>query len=125
MDRLFAPRAYPTTPVWSAYPPLNVWEDKENIFVEAELPGLKLEDLNIEMEPGEVLSIKGERKPPELPEKVWHLRELGYGAFARTVELPYPVEAGKVEARFENGVLHIELPRAESAKPRRIPVKAG
>src|SRR5262249_53985115 len=74
---------------------------------------------------GNVLTIHGERKMPEVPKGVWHRQERGFGKFARALELPYPVEMGRVEARFEQGVLFITLPRAEAARPRRIPVKAG
>ena len=112
-------------PEFPAAPPVNVWEDAEKLYVEVELPGLKLEDISIEITEGNVLMIQGERKAPETPKGVWHRQERGFGKFARALELPYPVEVGKVEARFERGVLFIILPRAEAAKPRRIPVKGG
>src|SRR5262249_4877843 len=68
---------------------------------------------------------KGERKQP-VPEKgVWHRQERNYGSFARTFTLPYPVDADKVDARLENGVLLIRLAKHESARPRKIPGKAG
>lgn len=108
----------------AAYPPMNVWEDAENLYVEAELPGLKLEDLNLHIKEGSVLAIGGERKAPAAEKGVWYRQERGFGKFAREVRLPAPVAAPKVEARFENGVLFVTLPRAEEAKPRRIPVKS-
>jgi HSP20 family protein len=106
------------------YPPVNVWEDSDAAHVEAELPGLDLKDLEIYVTGGNQLTIKGERKP-NVPEKtVCHREERSYGAFTRTLTLPFNVDADKVEARFENGVLHLRLPKHESARPRKINVTA-
>ena len=108
----------------SCFPALNVWEDGEEVFVEAELPGLNLKDLEIYVTGGNQLIVKGERKPC-LPEKgVWHRQERAFGAFQRSLTLPFAVDADKVEARLENGVLRLKLTKHESAKPRKIPVKA-
>ncbi|HXG12617.1 MAG TPA: Hsp20/alpha crystallin family protein [Gemmataceae bacterium] len=107
-----------------SYPPLNVWEENENVFVEAELPGLNLNDLEIYVTGGNQLTIKGERKQPEVPKAVWHRQERGFGTFSRSLTLPFPVDPDKVDARFENGVLLIKLAKHESAKPRKISVKA-
>ena len=106
-------------------PPVSVFEDAEKLYIEVDLPGLKLEDIKIEITEGNVLTIEGERKVPDVPKGIWHRQERGFGKFARALELPYPVEMGQVEAKFEQGVLFITLPRAEAAKPRRIPVKGG
>jgi HSP20 family protein len=106
------------------FPALNAWEENEQLCVEAEVPGLDLKDLEIYVTGGNQLTIKGERRPV-LPEKgVWHRQERAYGKFARTLNLPYAVDADKVEARLENGVLLIKLAKHESARPRKIPVKA-
>ncbi len=108
----------------ASFPALNVWEDGEEVFVEAELPGLSLKDLEIYVSGGNQLTIKGERKPC-LPEKsLWHRQERVFGAFSRSLTLPFPVDADKVDARLENGVLHLQLTKHESARPRKIPVKA-
>jgi HSP20 family protein len=108
----------------AGFPALNVWEDGEKVHVEAELPGLDLKDVEIYVSGGNQLTIKGERKS-NLPEKgVWHRQERTFGAFNRSLTLPFPVDADKVEARLENGVLHIQLTKHESARPRKIPVKA-
>jgi len=125
MNRLLHRPGAEEEPEFAAAPPVNVWEDTEKLYVEVELPGMKLEDLSIEITEGNVLMIQGERKVPEAPKGVWHRQERGFGKFARALELPYPVETAKVEAKFEQGVLYITLPRAETAKPRRIPVKGG
>jgi HSP20 family protein len=108
----------------SAFPALNVWEDGEDVHVEAELPGLELKDLEIYVTGGNQLTLKGEHKPA-VPEKgVWHRQERAFGAFHRSLTLPFPVDPDKVEARLENGVLHLRLTKHESARPRKIPVKA-
>ncbi|MCI0639143.1 MAG: Hsp20/alpha crystallin family protein [Gemmataceae bacterium] len=113
-------------PHWgvAAFPAVNVWEDGDSLHVEAELPGLQLEDLEIFVTGNNQLTIKGERKQ-QTPEKASeHRLEWHYGSFVRTLTLPFPVDDRKVNARLENGVLRIELPKHEAARPRRIPVKA-
>ena len=75
--------------------------------------------------PGLYTTEQGERKEPEITDSTWHRRERGFGAFSRTFELPSDVDAGKVEARLNHGVLLIELPKREAEKPRRIEVKSG
>jgi HSP20 family protein len=108
----------------SGFPALNVWEEGEEVFVEAELPGLNLKDLEIYVTGGNQLIIKGERKPC-VPEKgVWHRQERVFGSFNRSLTLPFPVDADKVDARLDNGVLQLKLTKHESARPRKIPVKA-
>lgn len=108
---------------WVQYPPINIWEDGETLHVEAELPGLKLEDLEIYVTGNNQLTLKGERKPA-LPEKsVRHRQERGFGKFVRTLTMPFAVDANNVDARFENGVLKIKLAKHESAKARKIVVK--
>jgi HSP20 family protein len=108
----------------SAYPAVNVWEDADAVHVEAELPGLDLKDLEIYVTGGNQLTVKGDRKRT-VPEKgVWHREERGFGNFTRTLTLPFQVNADKVEARLDNGVLLVTLPKHEASKPRKIPVKA-
>jgi HSP20 family protein len=106
-------------------PPLNLWEDENNLYIEAELPGLGLDDLEIYVAGENKLSLRGNRKPPEPANGTWHRRERGFGEFSRIVELPSPVDSDKVSARFQHGVLVITLPKREEAKPRRITVKAN
>ncbi len=108
----------------SGFPPVNVWEDGETFHVEAELPGFNLKDLEILVTGGNQLTVKGERKPVEVDKGVWHRQERAFGTFSRTLSLPYGVDADKVDARLENGVLKISLPKQESARPRKIAVKA-
>ncbi|GIX00326.1 MAG: molecular chaperone Hsp20 [Pirellulaceae bacterium] len=107
------------------FPPLNLWEDDNNLYVEAELPGFELSDLEIYVNGDNQLVLKGERKPPQIEGGTWHRQERGYGSFNRMVELPEHVDPDKVAAEFKNGVLTITLPKREEAKPRRIEVKAS
>ena len=107
-----------------AFPALNVWEGGDQVSVEAELPGLDLKDLEIYVTGGNQLTLKGERRPT-LPERgLWHRQERNFGPFSRTLALPFAVDADKVDARLENGVLTVKLAKHESAKPRKIAVKA-
>jgi HSP20 family protein len=108
----------------AGYPAVNVWEEGDQVRVEAELPGMDLKNLEIFVTGGNELTLKGERKPP-VPEKVvWHRQERNYGSFSRMITLPFLVDADKVEAKLENGILRITLAKHESARPRKIAVKA-
>jgi HSP20 family protein len=104
-------------------PLVNAWEEGDEIFLEAELPGLELSDLEIYVSGGNQLTIKGQRKPPTVNKGLWHRQERPFGAFNRTLSLPFAVDAEKVEARLENGVLTVRLAKHESARPRKIAVK--
>jgi len=108
----------------NAYPALNLWEDEENLFVDAEIPGLELSELEIFVNGGDQLTIQGERKQPKGEKGTWHRQECGYGKFSRMVQLPSSVNSEKVNATYSNGVLTITLPKQEDAKPRRIQVKS-
>jgi len=126
MNRLFdAAVADPFTAPATAYPPMNLWEDDEHFYAEAQMPGLKLDDIQITVSQGDQLTIAGERKPDEADGVVWHRRECGYGRFTRTVTLPTIVDVDKIEASYEAGVLTLTLPKSEKAKPRRIAVKGA
>jgi HSP20 family protein len=107
-----------------AYPAVNVWEDDDNIYAEAELPGMDQNQLEIYVMEGNQLTISGERKPVEELKGTWHRQERGFGKFKRTITLPVPIDPNKVEAHFQQGVLFLTLPKCEIAKPRRISVKA-
>ena len=107
------------------YPPLNLWEDDNNLYVEAELPELELTDLEILVNSDNQLSIKGERKQPERENGTWHRRERGHGRFTRMGELPQYVNSDKVTAELKHGVLTITLPKQKEAKARRVEVKGS
>ncbi len=107
------------------YPPLNMWEDEGHLFVEAELPGFELAELEILVTGGNQLSLKGQRKETQLEGGTWHRQERGFGQFSRIVELPASVDSDNVSAEFKHGILLITLPKSEAAKPRRIEVKCS
>lgn len=108
----------------ATFPPLNVWEEDDAFQVEAELPGLDLKDLEIFVTGQNQLTIKGERNAVVMDKAVQHRQERQYGKFTRTLTLPTPVDENKIDARLENGVLKIRLPKHERAKPRKITVKS-
>jgi HSP20 family protein len=124
MNRLFASFNQPWPGVSGGYPPINVWQDADNLYAEAELPGIDLNDLEILVTGGDQLSIKGERKPVNGKEGAWLRRERPFGRFARLLTLPVDVDADKVQARLAHGVLTLTLPKSAAAKPKKISVKA-
>ncbi len=126
MDRLFRELApeLTTTPAAGVFPPVNVWSDGETLFVEAEVPGVKLEDLEITAV-GNELTIRGRREPLAGDNLVYHRQERGTGEFTRVLTLPVEVDADKIEAVVRDGVLTVKLPKAEAARPRKIAVKTG
>jgi HSP20 family protein len=108
-----------------SYPAINVWTNKDGAVVTAELPGVEANDLDISVVK-DTLTLSGERKAEGLEEgNQYHHRERGYGKFNRTFQLPFKVEADNIDALFENGVLHLSLPRAEADKPKKITVKSA
>ena len=104
--------------------PVNLWADEQAIYAEVDLPNLDVANLEVTVQDGHELTIKGERKPPEVSNAVWVRQERSFGQFARTLTLPVLVDADKVEAKYEEGVLKLTLPKHEAAKPRKIAVKA-
>jgi HSP20 family protein len=126
MDRLFDDaftRPFSLRVGWSA-PAIDMYQTDDEIVVKAALPGIKPDEVQINVI-GEVLHIKGEVKnEEEKNEKAWHIREQRWGAFERSVALPTDVVAAKAKAEFENGVLTITLPKAEEVKPKTINIKA-
>jgi HSP20 family protein len=108
--------------IWS--PSIEMYEKENTYIVRMELPGVRPEDVEISMS-GDTLMVKGERKPPEdIKDEEYQLCEVCYGSFTRTIALPESVNADKIEANFENGILDIHLPKAEEIKPRQIKVQS-
>jgi len=105
-------------------PAINLWEEADALCLEAELPGLELQDLEIFVTGQTQFTLKGERKQPTVAKGVQHRQERGFGKFTRTLTLPFPVDENNIEARFENGVLKVRMPKHESAKPRKINIKS-
>jgi len=108
-----------------SYPAMNIWTSNDGLIVTAEAPGVSPDDVDISVV-GETLTLSGVRKPDELNEGArYHRQERGYGNFTRSIQLPFPVIVGEVEATFRDGVLSIVMPRAEEDKPRKIAVKSA
>ena len=106
-------------------PALDIHEDKDNLVVAVELPGMKKEDIDVSLHEGS-LSISGERKGEEKLENAEVYRsERFFGRFQRTVTLPTPVNAAGINAQYKDGVLTVTLPKAEEAKPKQIDVQVN
>jgi HSP20 family protein len=106
-------------------PALDLSETKDGYLVEAAVPGLKPEDLEITLE-NNVLTIKGEtRQESEDKQRNYHRVERRFGSFQRTITLPNTVKADAIKAEMEHGVLKLEIPKAEEVKPRKIAVNVG
>jgi HSP20 family protein len=107
--------------------PLNVSETEDAFIVEAVVPGVKPEDLDITLQDN-VLTLSAETRHEEQTggkQASFHRVERRYGRMSRTIGLPTQVKADAVQATLENGVLHLEIPKAEEVKPRKISVNAG
>ena len=102
-------------------PPVDIHEDQEKLVLTAELPGFKQDQIEIQLEGG-VLTIRGERRfeDEKTNGKNYHRVERSYGHFVRSFTLPNNVDRENVRARFSDGLLHIEIPKREEAKPRQI-----
>lgn len=104
-------------------PALDLYEEKDDIVVKAELPGIDKNNIEVNLT-DHTLTIKGEKKKEEeTKEENYYRAERSYGAFLRTLELPKDVHADKVKATFKNGVLEIRLPKTEAAKAKEVKVK--
>jgi len=103
--------------------PVDVRADGDDFVVTAAVPGLRAEDVNVEVL-GEAVTIRAEIPAPETDEQTaWLLRERRYGKFARTLTFPAELDSAHAEAQVENGVLTLRLPKAEAAKPKQIKVR--
>jgi HSP20 family protein len=100
--------------------PVDIWQTENELVVRASVPGVQPGDLSISVLNG-VLTLKGEHKAQAAKEGAHYLRqEIPYGAWERSFELPFAVQADRAEAHFEHGILTVTLPKAEEAKPRQI-----
>jgi len=133
VDRFFAApvaRHSQRWPVENGFKTLavDVYENDEAVVVKATLPGIAPDQVDVQVEDG-ILTIKGEVKhegeDKDEAESKYYLRERFYGAFERRMRLPNYVDTDAAEAKFENGLLTVSVPKAETAKPRQIPVNAS
>ena len=120
-DRLFErPLPSKTTRDWNIA--LDVAEKEDNYLVTATVPGINPDDLEITLEDG-VLTLKGEiHSDEEAEETTYHVRERRYGSFSRSIRFPMAVNGDAVEATYNNGILSLNIPKAEAAKPKRISI---
>lgn len=127
LDRLFD-FALPTrdSGLFSGWTPaLDVYDEKDDLVVKVELPGLKKEDIELSLHEG-ILTISGERKREETKKEGQTFRtERYFGRFQRSLSLPANVDATKVTATYQDGVLTVQLPKAEEAKPKQIAVSVS
>ncbi len=106
-------------------PAMDVYETDDRLVVTVELPGMKPEDVEVSVEDS-TLTVSGKREfSSEVEEESFHRIERRYGSFSRAVSLPPQVDTGKVDARFAEGVLTVEVPKLEKAKPTKIQVKGS
>lgn len=110
--------------VSSGYPALRIYQNDDEALVEALLPGVQLADLELKVE-DQILTLSGERRVQEEEGQKTQRRQRFGGRFSRRVELPFEVDTGRVEARLQNGVLRVRLPKAQAVKPRRIEIQAA
>jgi HSP20 family protein len=102
-------------------PPVDVAETQDRIVVRAEVPGMKQEDISIEFENG-LLTIRGDRKLEKQEGVTWHRVERIYGNFSRSFTLPRSVDPEKIAASYRDGILEVEVPKREEAKPKHIKI---
>lgn len=131
MDRLFEDgfsrpwRLIPNAGEYEGVFPVEVSETEDALEVKASLPGVKPEEVEITIA-NDVLTIKAEHKETtEDKKRDYYRREIRYGAFHRSLSLPVSVDADKANARFENGLLTLALPKAEALRPKQIKVGTG
>jgi HSP20 family protein len=104
-------------------PTVDVFEDKENLKIVMELPGVSPEDVKLSLE-NQVLTIQGEKKQvAEESSERWHRYERSYGSFERMFTLPSSVDAERIQAKVDNGLLTVTLPKSEKARPRQIEIQ--
>ena len=116
-------RRYPSEEIaWA--PMVEMYEKPDYFVIRAELPGVGEKDLDISVT-GELLTIKGERKAPtDVKDEEYYCCEVAYGPFSRTIALPMAVDAQNINAKFENGLLELRVPKAAGAVPKKIEIKA-
>jgi HSP20 family protein len=104
-------------------PPVDVAEEKDNIIVRVEVPGMNEQDLKVAFEDG-VLTVSGERQFERKEDRNYHRIERTYGTFSRTFSLPRTVDQDSIAASYRDGILEITIPKREEAKPKQIPINA-
>ena len=120
MNRVFSG----LSPAFRDFPAINIWLGDNSVVVTSELPGVTSTDVTLNLQ-DDVLTLEGTRRPAEEQGISWQRRERTYGTFSRAVQLPFRVDPDKVQARFNNGVLEVELERLEVDRPKKIEIRAA
>lgn len=124
-EGLYTPPAEGELPVRDFLPPMDISEDSANYVVKTEIPGMKAEDIKIDLT-GRTLTLKGEKKQEsETDDENWHRVERSYGSWLRRVEMPQAVDPEKIVAQYDDGVLTVRIAKADEVKPRQIEVKTS
>ena len=119
MNRLFGGLRFALR---SEFPAINLWTSADGVIVTAQVPGVSPDQLDVTVHQ-DTVTMRGKREAEAFEgEVVWHRRERPQGPFTRTVMLPFRVDADRVSARFERGVLTLALPRPESERPRHVKI---
>jgi len=106
-------------------PPVDIYEDQNEIVVNVELPGIKQDDIDIQVT-GDTLTLRGERKFEDTQKKDNYVRvERSYGSFQRSFTIGVPVQSDRVTANYRDGILSIRLPKSEEVKPKKVQVTSG
>jgi HSP20 family protein len=107
------------------FPALNISENKDNLYLRAEIPGINPKDIDITATPDSI-TIRGERRPAGVGKEVnYHQREREFGSFNRIIGMPCQVSPDKISASYKDGILTVVLPKAEQAKPKQIKIKTA
>lgn len=125
MDRLFEesfPRSFRWFEGMGVGVPMDVYEEEGKYVVEVALPGVRPDDVDVSLR-NNTLTVTGKIVAPEGKGRTYLLQERGTGEFTRTVSLPAEIDADKVQATFEHGVLHLDLPKTPAYQPKRISIK--
>jgi len=105
-------------------PPVDIFEKGDDLLIRAEVPGVDKNEIDLRVENG-VLQIRGERRPdPDFEDGNAYRLERAYGRFSRSFTLPTTVDAGRISAKYKDGVLELSIPKAESAKPKRVLIES-
>lgn len=123
-DRMRRARSRIFTQGTPEFPSVNTWVSSDDAVVTTEIPGVDPDDIDI-IVTGRTVTLRGSRKADDIKDdQSYHRRDRWSGEFSKAIKLPFNIEAGKVAAKFRNGVLHLTLPKAEAEKPRKIEIKS-
>ena len=114
-DFFTQPTGWATDPELRRYPAVNIWEDGDAVHLEAELPGVKMDDVELFVT-GNQLRIAVRRQITAPEKAAWHRQERASGSFSRSFTLPWDLNSDKVQARLKDGVLTVDMPKAEEVK---------